>query len=36
MFMESTKYRASGTADVESTDGGANNFVFEGGSNLSL
>ncbi len=36
MFMESAKYRASGTADVESTDGGTNSFVFEGGSNMSL
>jgi prepilin-type N-terminal cleavage/methylation domain-containing protein len=36
MFLESTKYRASGTADAESTDGGSNNFVFEGGSSLSL
>jgi hypothetical protein len=36
MFMESAKYEASGTADVVSTDGGINNFVFEGGSNMSL
>jgi len=36
MFMESSKYEASGTADVESTDGGQNNYVFEGGSNLNL
>ncbi len=36
MFMESAKYRASGTADVVSTDGGNDPFVFEGGLNLSL
>jgi prepilin-type N-terminal cleavage/methylation domain-containing protein len=36
MFMESTKYKASGTADVVSTDGGSDNFVFEGGSNLGM
>jgi hypothetical protein len=36
MIMESTKYKASGTADVVSTDGGVNNFIFEGGSSLSL
>ncbi len=34
--MESTKYSASGTADVESTDGGTNNTVYEVGTNLSL
>lgn len=36
MFMESTKFKASGTADIVSTDGGNNNFIFEGGSNLGM
>ena len=36
MFMESTKYKASGTADVVSTDGGIDPYVFEGGTNLGL
>jgi prepilin-type N-terminal cleavage/methylation domain-containing protein len=36
MFMESTRYKASGTADVVSTDGGVDPYVFEGGTNLSL
>jgi prepilin-type N-terminal cleavage/methylation domain-containing protein len=36
MFMESTKYEASGTADVVGTDGGSNPLIFEGGNNLSL
>ncbi len=35
-FMESTKYNASGSADVVSPDGGNNNFVFESGTNLAL
>jgi len=34
--MESTKYAASGTADVESNDGGSNNSVYEVGTNLFL
>ena len=36
MIMESAKYKASGTADIVSADGGTNNFIFEGGSNLSM
>jgi prepilin-type N-terminal cleavage/methylation domain-containing protein len=35
-FTESVKYSASGTNDVESTDGGNNNFVYEQGTALSL
>jgi prepilin-type N-terminal cleavage/methylation domain-containing protein len=34
--MESANYSASGTSDVESTDGGTNVNMFETGSNLSL
>ncbi len=34
--MESTKYSASGTSDVESTDGGNNNAVYEVGTSLGL
>ncbi len=35
-FMESTKYSASGTSDVVSTDGGINNNAYEVGSNVGL
>ncbi|HUX35443.1 MAG TPA: type II secretion system protein [Candidatus Paceibacterota bacterium] len=34
--MESTKYAASGTSDVESTDGGNNANAYEVGTNLTL
>ncbi|MEK7547144.1 MAG: type II secretion system protein [Patescibacteria group bacterium] len=34
--MESTKYAASGTADIESTDGGTNPAAYEVGTKLSL
>ena len=34
--MESTRYAASGTSDVESTDGGTNTAVYEVGTSLSL
>ncbi len=34
--MESTRYAASGTSDVESTDGGSSSSVYETGSNLGL
>jgi prepilin-type N-terminal cleavage/methylation domain-containing protein len=34
--MESTKYSASGSSDVESTDGGISNNTYEVGTNLSL
>ncbi|MBI4085521.1 MAG: type II secretion system protein [Candidatus Liptonbacteria bacterium] len=34
--MESTKYSASGTSDVESADGGTNVNIFEMGTNLGL
>lgn len=34
--MESIKYSASGTSDVESTDGGSSSTVFEVGTNLTL
>lgn len=35
-FMESTKYTKGGGGDVESTDGGNNNWVFEGGTSPTL
>lgn len=35
-FTESLKYSKGGTNDVESTDGGTNNWVYEQGTNLSL
>jgi prepilin-type N-terminal cleavage/methylation domain-containing protein len=35
-FMESTKYSTGGSNDVESYDGGVNNYVYEQGSNLAL
>ncbi|HUX35442.1 MAG TPA: type II secretion system protein [Candidatus Paceibacterota bacterium] len=34
--MESTKYAASGTSDVESTDGGSNPNMYEVGTSLTL
>ena len=34
--MESTKYSASGTSDMESTDGGSNALMYEVGTNLNL
>jgi type IV pilus assembly protein PilA len=34
--MESTLYSASGTNDLESTDGGVDNWMYEQGTNLSL
>jgi prepilin-type N-terminal cleavage/methylation domain-containing protein len=34
--MESTKYAASGTSDIESTDGGSNSNTYETGTSLSL
>ncbi|OGZ01287.1 MAG: hypothetical protein A3B13_03285 [Candidatus Liptonbacteria bacterium RIFCSPLOWO2_01_FULL_45_15] len=34
--MESTRYAASGTTDVESTDGGSSSTVYEVGSSLGL
>jgi prepilin-type N-terminal cleavage/methylation domain-containing protein len=34
--MESTKYAASGTSDIESIDGGSNPTVYEVGTNLTL
>ena len=35
-FMESTKYQAGGSGDVETNDGGNNVNVFEGGTNPGL
>jgi len=35
-FMESAKYSTLGTGDVETPDGGINNYVYEQGSNLAL
>jgi prepilin-type N-terminal cleavage/methylation domain-containing protein len=35
-FMESSKYSASGSGDVETNDGGNNVNVFEGGTNPGL
>lgn len=35
-FMESSKYSTTGSNDVETNDGGNNNYVYEQGSNLSL
>ena len=35
-FMESAKYATNGSADVESGDGGNNNYVYEQGGNLTL
>jgi len=34
--MESTRYAASGTSDIESTDGGSNPSAYEVGTNLAL
>lgn len=34
--LESSKYMASGTNDVVSTDGGTNNSIYEQGTNLNL
>jgi hypothetical protein len=34
--MESANYSASGTTDVESTDGGVDQFMYEVGSGLQL
>lgn len=34
--LESTKYSASGTSDVVSTDGGTDNTTYEQGTNLTL
>jgi len=35
-FMESTKYSTGGSGDVETPDGGINNYVYEQGSSLAL
>jgi prepilin-type N-terminal cleavage/methylation domain-containing protein len=35
-FMESIKFSTAGSNDVETNDGGINNYVYEQGSNLAL
>jgi prepilin-type N-terminal cleavage/methylation domain-containing protein len=35
-IMESVKYQNGGAGDVESTDGGNNNYIFEGGTDVGL
>lgn len=35
-FMESSKYSTGGSGDIESNDGGINNYVYEGGSSVNL
>jgi prepilin-type N-terminal cleavage/methylation domain-containing protein len=35
-FMESSKYSTGGSADVETGDGGNNNYVYEQGTSLGL
>jgi len=35
-FMESAKYSTGGANDVETPDGGINNYVYEQGSNTAL
>jgi prepilin-type N-terminal cleavage/methylation domain-containing protein len=36
MFMESSKYTHNGGGDVETNDGGINQYVYEQGTNLNL